>query len=86
MNLAVNSRDAMPDGGVLSIETEEAEIGAEAAREPVDAAPGEYVRLTIRDTGIGMNGEVLSHVFEPFFATRERAGARGWDFPQYTES
>ena len=66
LNLAVNSRDAMPDGGTLNFALDLAETGA--AR---DLAPGRYVRLTVSDTGSGMDGETLSKSIEPFFSTKD---------------
>lgn len=67
LNLAVNARDAMPEGGCLTIETDTISVG----NEMTDLVPGRYVRLRITDTGAGMSPEVLSHVFEPFFTTKE---------------
>ena len=71
MNLVVNARDAMPQGGQLTISTEAAEIDAEQLSHHPQARPGCYVRLTLADTGCGMGPETLSHIFEPFFTTKE---------------
>jgi PAS domain S-box-containing protein len=77
MNLAVNSRDAMPDGGVLMIETAALDLPA-GSKPPAPALPpGAYVMLTVRDTGIGMSAEALAHVFEPFFTTKEHGRGTG---------
>jgi PAS domain S-box-containing protein len=73
VNLAVNARDAMPRGGVLSVETDTVNVDPEQAREAV-ATAGRYARLTISDTGVGMNAEQLSRLFEPFYSTK---GDRG---------
>jgi two-component system, NtrC family, sensor kinase len=71
VNLAVNARDAMLNGGRLLIETRRNEIlSAPAAANP-DARPGRFVCLTVADTGAGMASEVLAHLFEPFFTTKE---------------
>ena len=70
MNLVVNARDAMPEGGILTIETDQAwHEGFRRHGEP-DAGPGDYVRLTVRDTGCGIDDRVKPHVFEPFFTTK----------------
>lgn len=77
LNLAINARDAMPANGRLSIELANAAIeGGEAARSQA-AAPGDYVAILVRDTGHGMDAEVLSKVFEPFFTTKPLGAGTG---------
>jgi PAS domain S-box-containing protein len=71
MNLAVNAMDAMSEGGKIIIETERAILDEEFCKTHLGARPGEYVLLTISDTGHGMDKEILEHVFEPFYTTKE---------------
>jgi signal transduction histidine kinase/CheY-like chemotaxis protein len=70
LNLAINARDAMPKGGTLTIQTRHVTIDADAAGRIPEARPGDYVTLTVSDTGHGMSPEVLKHAMEPFFTTK----------------
>jgi two-component system cell cycle sensor histidine kinase/response regulator CckA len=77
MNLVVNARDAMPDGGQLVIETRHTEVDETAAGTYPDAAPGSYVMLLIKDNGSGMDEKTQEHMFEPFFTTKEAGKGTG---------
>jgi PAS domain S-box-containing protein len=70
VNLAVNARDAMPEGGMLRIDTANVEIDKDYASSRPGLSPGSHVRLRVSDTGVGMSGEVLERVFDPFFTTK----------------
>ncbi len=71
MNLVVNARDAMPEGGVLTIRTETVLLDDASCRGKPGARAGEWVRLEVADSGEGMDSEVMAHVFEPFYTTKE---------------
>ncbi|MFZ0695022.1 MAG: PAS domain-containing protein [Alphaproteobacteria bacterium] len=71
LNLAINARDAMPNGGQLTIEISNARLDDDYAAAQADVLPGHYVVISISDTGVGMPPEILRHVFEPFYTTKE---------------
>ncbi|MGZ4334478.1 MAG: PAS domain-containing protein [Gaiellaceae bacterium] len=71
VNLAVNARDAMPGGGTFAIEVTETEVGRDHEIARLEAAPGRYPTLVVRDTGHGMDADTLAQVFEPFFTTKD---------------
>lgn len=78
MNLAVNARDAMPHGGVLTIETANTQLGGEHKNGGAPGtAAGPHVRLSVADTGVGIDSRLHAHIFEPFFTTKERGRGTG---------
>ena len=77
VNLVVNSRDAMPDGGTLTIETTQVELGIDYVRSHPYVEPGRYMRISIIDNGTGMSEETRLHIFEPFFTTKEMGSGLG---------
>jgi two-component system, cell cycle sensor histidine kinase and response regulator CckA len=77
MNLATNARDAMPQGGTLTITTEAAGVGEEFRKVHGFGAPGNYVRVSVQDTGSGMDTTTLARIFEPFFTTKELGRGTG---------
>lgn len=77
MNLAINARDAMPNGGNLTIEIQNAEIDSQYEQTHPDVQSGSYVMLTITDTGCGMNREIQQKIFDPFFTTKSKGKGTG---------
>ncbi len=77
LNLAMNARDAMPNGGLLSLETANVWLDGVFARSQLNLPTGPYTLLRVSDTGIGMDSEMIKHVFEPFYTTKEEGGGSG---------
>ena len=80
MNLCINARDAMADGGTLKISAQNLAIDQTYARMRTDAQPGNYIVITVCDTGVGIPPEILNRIFEPFFTTKEKGEGTGLGF------
>lgn len=77
MSLAINASEAMPNGGALKISTSVVSLDDDYCKSRLEAKPGPYVMLSVRDTGRGMDKETLTRIFDPFFSTKERGSTRG---------
>ena len=77
LNLCINARDAMPEGGVLALESSRVTLGEGDSSRPSHCLPGNYARITVRDTGVGIAPQVLGRIFDPFFTTKEPGRGSG---------
>jgi signal transduction histidine kinase/CheY-like chemotaxis protein len=77
LNICINGRDAMPGGGTLTIKTENVHLDVKDVQFYIDVSPGEYVLISVSDTGIGMDRETREHIFDPFFTTKSKGTGLG---------
>ena len=77
MNLCINAKDSMPEGGKLTLKTENVRLKGKPDTVPINLPPGDYIRLTIADTGHGISEDTLIHIYEPFFTTKEKGKGTG---------